>query len=174
MIGIELFRKNNNDDKVVKLRKELKLVFSKIKEELDDHLESINQNTLEVQSNFEYISRLSNKVDKLTQKIENIELMLKENIKTQKKEELHTLLITREEEEILALLLDSTSKNTLLDYTQIADKLQISSLYAASLVGSLMEKGVPIEKKYSNGVALLELNNEFFEKKLKYNILTMN
>ena len=172
MISI-VFGRNSSDDKSLKLRKELKLVFSKIKEELDDHLESINQNTLEIQSNFEYVSRLSSRIDKLSQKIESIEMMLKQNIALPK-EEVSTVLITREEEEVLALLLDSSAKNSLVDYQQIANKLNISNLYSASLVSSLISKGIRIEKKHNAGMVLLELDRDFFENNMKYSILTLD
>ena len=49
-----------------------KVSFSKIKEELDVHLDSINENTNEINANFEHILKVEQKVDKLSEKFEEI------------------------------------------------------------------------------------------------------
>ncbi len=173
-----LFKKDNSE--VKNLREELKIVFSKIKEELEDHLESINQNTLEIHSNYEYISLLNNKIDKLAEKIALIELKLKElnlNIKTEEKKQkkVENVFLTREEEELLALLLNSKRKKSLISYETIAEKLNISKNYATELVNSLLEKKIPIEKKYFDEKIFIEINNSFLKNnEVEYNFITID
>lgn len=172
------FKKNSE---VKNLREELKIVFSKIKEELEDHLESINQNTLEIHSNYEYISLLNNKIDKLAEKIAKIELKLKEiglnNYKEEyiEKKKVENIFLTREEEELLALLLDYKRKKSLLSYKTISEKLNVSKNYAIELVNSLLEKKIPIEKKYFDEKIFLELNNNFLKNNnVEYNFITID
>ena len=56
--------------------KALKASFSKIKEELDMHLDSINANTEELNANFEHIAKVDQKIDKLNERIDELHLIL--------------------------------------------------------------------------------------------------
>ncbi len=173
-----IFKKENSD--VKNLREELKIVFSKIKEELEDHLESINQNTLEIHSNYEYISLLNNKIDKLAERIAMIELKLKDLGIQEKKEKIQekkveNIFLTREEEELLALLLDSKRKKSLLSYDIIAEKLNVSKNYATELINNLLEKKIPIEKKYFDEKIFIEIHNSFLKNNdIEYNFITID
>ncbi len=173
-----IFKKENSD--VKNLREELKIVFSKIKEELEDHLESINQNTLEIHSNYEYISLLNNKIDKLAERIAMIELRLKDLGVQEKKEKIQekkveNVFLTREEEELLALLLDSKRKKSLLSYDIIAEKLNVSKNYATELINNLLEKKIPIEKKYFDEKIFIEIHNSFLKNNdIEYNFITID
>ena len=45
-----------------------------IRQELDDHLQSINENTSEMQAFFDYLQEIELKIDKLTQRVEQSQL----------------------------------------------------------------------------------------------------
>jgi biotin operon repressor len=168
------FDKKKVHTEVNGLRDELKVVFSKIKEEFDDHLESINQNTAELQSLFEYMSRLNDKMDKLSSRLDGMENISVLNSIKEKKDEILTVALTREEEEIFAILLSNSKRNALASYEIIAQKLDITTIFVANLITSLLEKGVPIEKRLLNGTVLVELSRNFNEKHMKYNLVTID
>lgn len=149
-----------NESNITNLRGELKVVFSKIKEELEDHLESINQNTIEIQSSFEYLSRLSNRIDKIEQRLSQMEL------DGPRDRSIETVLLTRDEEEIYAILVESTTRRQLLSYEDVAHKAQISKTFCAHLIASLIDKGVRVGKKFSNGNVLLEIDPQHLERGL--------
>ena len=46
----------------------LKGVFSDVKEELEDHLTAINENTNEISANYEYLCEIDSKMDKLNER----------------------------------------------------------------------------------------------------------
>ena len=48
------------------------------RDELDDHLDSINQNTNEIQSNYEYMCRLEAKMDKICERLATLQIRLNE------------------------------------------------------------------------------------------------
>jgi septal ring factor EnvC (AmiA/AmiB activator) len=166
-----LFGKKKDNREVSELRDELKVVFSKIKEEFDDHLESINQNTIELQSIFEYLSRLNDKMDKLSSRIDSMESSER---KEKKSKEVMTVVLTREEEEVLAMLISNSSKKKLVTYDLIAKNIDITPVYAANIITGLLEKGIPIEKRHLNGTVLLEIDRSFHDRQLQYNIITMD
>lgn len=146
------------EEQVSNLREELRVVFSKIKEEFEDHLESINQNTIEIQSSFEYLSRLSNRVDKLEQRMSRFEMDRPEEHR------IETVLLTRDEEEVFAILVENTRRRQLLTYEDLAYKARVSKTFSAHLVASLVDKGIPVGKRFSNGSVLLEIDPGFAQR----------
>ena len=59
-IKFNLFDEKKNDDskELLTINKTLKKAFNKIKEEFEEHLGSINENTNEIQANYEYAKSL--------------------------------------------------------------------------------------------------------------------
>lgn len=159
---------DRNSTQVQNLRDELKVVFSKIKEEFEDHLESINQNTIEIQSSFEYLSRLASSVEKIEQRLARLEN------ETPREKRSETVLLTREEEEVYAVLLDSSRQRQLLTYDRIAQKVDVSKTFCAHIVSSLVDKGVPVLKKFSNGDVFLEIESHFVNNETLINVVTID
>ncbi len=58
---------------------QLQDAFSKIKEEFEDHLTAINQNTTEIQANYGYLSEIDEKIEKICQRLDQIGLFYKRN-----------------------------------------------------------------------------------------------
>jgi DNA repair exonuclease SbcCD ATPase subunit len=160
---------DRNDVQVDNLRDELKVVFSKIKEEFEDHLESINQNTIEIQSAFEYLSRIASSVEKIEQRLARLE-----NRSSERDTTVETVLLTRDEEEVYALLLDSTRQRQLLTYEHIARRIDVTKTFCAHLIANLVDKGVPIIKRFSNGDVFLEIDPRFADGEPMINIATID
>lgn len=52
------------------------MAFKKIRQEMTEHLEAINNNTNEIQSNYEAILELQSKIEHLSERLDNLTLML--------------------------------------------------------------------------------------------------
>ena len=143
-----------------------------IREELDEHLEAINNNTNEIQSNFEYLQELDKKVEKLSEKMDEILMVLKGSSE-QKSFEVKEL--TKREKQVFqafyTLIHDHPEGVT---YVQIAHKLGISTGLVANFVTNLLEKGVPVKKVYHNNNVHLLLDEEFSQLQAKENVLGIN
>jgi len=61
---------------IEKINKGLQASFQKIKKELDSYLDTINQNTNEIQSNYEFLIELDKKVEALSERIDELTLMI--------------------------------------------------------------------------------------------------
>jgi len=57
--------------------KNLNHILSAVREELDDHRESINENTTEIQTSHEFLAQLDDKLDKLAVRIDELTLLVK-------------------------------------------------------------------------------------------------
>ncbi|MFT4310421.1 MAG: hypothetical protein ACMXYC_02215 [Candidatus Woesearchaeota archaeon] len=132
-----------------------------VREELDEHLDAINSNTQEIQSAFEYVAEVENKVDKLAEKLDNILHLLQENKKTLKP------LSLREQEVFLVLY----TEKQFVDYQTVATKLQLPVSVVTELVQSLIQKGIPIIKKYEHTQEKIQVDESFKQEQAKHNVL---
>jgi DNA-directed RNA polymerase specialized sigma subunit len=146
--------------------KELKTAFGKIKKELNDHLETLNQNTVEIESNFEYLERLEARIEKLNEKLEELTLLLRarpcEEVKANK------IKLSGREQEVFLLLYTS---NEFMSYGDIAKKLGLTVVLAGNYLTSMIEKGIPLMKRYVDKQPAVMLDPSFREKQAKQGIV---
>lgn len=149
--------------------------FEQIKEQFEDHLETINENTNEIHSNFEYLCELDRKIDKLSERIEELNNILrKQNGEKVEKKTFKPQPLTNKEKEIFYALYVLTENKRYTTYKEIAKRVSYSENLVASYITNLVEKGIPIAKKYANRIAYLGLDCEFRELQAKENIVGVN
>ncbi len=151
--------------------KEKKIIaaFRKIKEEMNDHLETINENTNEINSNYDYIMQIENKINKLNERLDNIEFMLKNSDDIPVEKKYKNIILTSKEEEIFLLLYSRTGD--LLDYREISRSLGYTEEIAQKIVSNMIRKGIPILKKYYDNSIFLILDPDFRNLQAKKNLL---
>ena len=183
MIGINSNLKEANTtllagkkkDELVVLKSSLNKAFEQVKEQFEDHLESINENTNEIQGNFEYLCELDRKIDKLSEQVEQLNMLIRkqQGLDTEEKKfELKPL--TKKEKEVFYALYILTEHKKCTTYREIARRTCFSENLVASYITSLIEKGIPVGKKYAHKTACLSLDACFRELQAKENIVGVN
>jgi len=142
--------------------------LKEIKEELNEHLNAINDNTNEIQANYEYLCKLEAKIEKLREMIDSL-------ILEQKEQKKYTVdkLTSNEKETFMALYALEEEKGAV-GYLDIAKKLNIPVNLVQTYVVNLIEKGIPIQKRYINNTAFLTLEPDFKSMQRRNNILNIN
>lgn len=148
-----------------------KIIVESIQEELEDHRISINENTNEIEANYEYIRALEKQIEVLTKKVE--ELSLKIEGKKEEKKFVFSPLSEREKS-VFLVLYTQTQVQPFTSYDILAKKLNLPESLVSSYVTNMLEKGIPIVKKYSEGIVYLKLDEEFRELQAKKNIVGIN
>lgn len=168
-----LSSKNKNEQKLLTLQ--INRAFEQIKEQFEDHLESINENTNEIHSNFEYLCELDRKIDKLSERIDELNHLMRQQSgeKTEKKS-FKLQPLTKKEKEVFYALYILTEQKRYTTYKDISKRVCYSEDLVASYITNLIEKGVPIVKKYTNKIAYLALDHEFRQIQAKENIVGVN
>lgn len=158
------------------LNKRLKTEFAKIKLEFEEHLQAINENTNEISGNYEYIRELEIKLDKLTARLDELQMYLESNssIAISKRNNFDVKRLNRREQEVFLVIYTLEEEKGSLTYEHIAKKLNISEQLAGCYVTSLIEKGVPIIKRYLNSKPFLKLDPVFKTLQTKENILQLS
>lgn len=146
-------------------------ILESMREELDDHRAAINENTNELQANHEYIGSVEEKLDKLHARIEELFLLI------QGKSAETTVQIqplTKREQEVFQALYIVGEGIPFVSYKQLGRKLGASEAVVSGFVTNLIEKGVPILKKYDDGHAFVQLEQKFRQKQAKEVVIGLN
>jgi len=143
-----------------------------LRQELDDHLTAINENTDEIEMNFSYLINIEKKVKHLENKMDKIIFMLSKLVpETQEILPKKQINISDKEESVFSVLY-STPKA--LDCVQIAKQLRRSESYVRYSINALFSKGIPISKHIINKKTYFSLDLEFKELQCKENILNLS
>lgn len=147
-------------------------VLGQITGELEDHLIAINENTTEIQSNFEYLCEIDRKIEKLVERIDELSMIVKG--KKEEKKAFDIKKLTKKEKEIFMAIYQLTEEKKEVTYKQIAKKICATESLVSAYVTSLIEKGIPIAKRYAGKIAKLTLNKAFRDVQAKQNIVGIN
>ena len=146
--------------------------FSQIKDEFEDHLTAINENTNEIQANYELVCNIDQKLNKLTERLDKFELFLqKQGMEIEEKESFKPIRLSKREQEIFLVLYTQEEVKGSVTYLDIARRVCLPEDIVASYIANMLQKGVPITKKYISNEAHLNLNPKFKAKQAKENIL---
>lgn len=154
------------------LRKEL----GEIRQQFEEHLQAINENTNEIAANYEYIFETNNKLDKLSERVDQIQMSLETNSNLQiaRRNIFDVKRLNRREQDVFLVIYTLEEEKGSVTYEDIASSLNISLQLAGNYVTSLIEKGVPIIKRYLNSKPHLRLDPEFKTLQAKENILQLS
>ncbi len=143
-------------------------MLREIREQLEDHLISINQNTDEIHMNFEEINQLNQKVSKLSERIEELSMKLQMSALPRPAERFTVEPLTIREQEVFLVLY---TEDDFISQAEIARRLCLPETLVRQFLTSLMERGVSITRKGHDNDVLVKLDQGFKERQAKENIV---
>ncbi len=154
--------------------KELIRVVGLLREEVDDHLEAINENTSEVANNFECLVRLEDKVDVLSERLDKLQLLMERHFGLDAKsgKEFTMLPLTKREQEVF-LVLYTLEEAGPVDMDALARNASLPTSMVREYIASMTAKGVPIIQQTSLGKVVLALDSDFKREQATKNILNL-
>lgn len=159
------------DDKQVSLKAEVKSFVKDMKDELDEHRDAINNNTNEIQSNYEYLCAINEKIEKLSERLDTLSMLLNGS---KDKKEFKVSPLTKKEKEVFMALYTLGDSRSFVTYKEMARKLCMTESLVSNYITNIVEKGIPVLKKYAGGIVYLKLDSKFREKQAKENIVGIN
>ncbi|MFH1174527.1 MAG: hypothetical protein V1725_05295 [archaeon] len=130
----------------------IRRAFSKVKEELDQHLDSINENTQEIDYVQDQLAELEKKIDKLAERMDELSLQLNPHFSTL------NITLTHREQEVFLVVYASEAKLTAAD---VARKLGLTEDMVNNAVYNITAKGVPLLKQLIDEKIYLYLDPQF-------------
>jgi len=139
--------KNSSLDGV---ERKIKNSFSAVREEMEDHLVTINENTDELKSHSDFMNELDRKIESINDRMDSLHLMLMKVMKSS---------LNENETKIIDVLDRSTSFMSCKD---IAFSAGVSELFVKAHLFSMICKGVPLKEKIieNQSYFTLERKNE--------------
>ena len=157
------------------VRAKLSGVLSEVREELNDHLEAINENTNETQSNFEYLCELDSKIEKLNERIDQISLFLhRHGLQVEKKPDFTFQRLSKREQEVFLVLYTLDGGSDKITYSDLAKRTCLTEAIIMGYIDNMIRKGIPIVRKHIHNSTYLKLNPHFRNLQAKQNILCLN
>ena len=148
-------------------------VIESIREEIEDHKETINDNTSEIQANHEYAWQIDQRLKRMEQRLEHLESWMARSGGFPLATEERTDFDLDEQEKKIFLIIYTASNSV--TYSYIAEALDESELQVKERITSMLEKGVPIQKRYSqDNEACLMLEKSFKDEQAKHNIVRIS
>jgi len=163
---LSIFGLGSETEKLKDMQISVKKAFESIREELNVHLDTINQNTSEVQSIYDYLGELDSKIEKLSERIDEMQMFINPGYDTKFDVEL-----THREQEVFLVLYAETNKITAKD---IARKLGFTDEMVNRYVYNLISKGIPILKHFVDNQLFLHLDLKFKDLQARKNILKID
>ncbi len=158
----------------ISVETKLKNSFEKIREELEEHLQAINENTSEIGQNHQYNCELESKMDQLSERLDHMELFLKQMGYGSAMATFHVQPLSSDEKRAFVALYAIEEDKGHVTYADISNVLLMDVQLVAGYVAALMEKGVPLVKRYVNNVAYLKIDADFKQLQAKENILSID
>lgn len=156
---------------------EFKLVDSleSVRKELDEHLEALNENTSEIQTNYECMNEVNDKVEKLAERVESIEIFLQQHSNfTAIEKSFDVKPLTQTEKDVFLVIYALEDERGLVSCEQIRKKTGLAPYMVNEYLSRLVEKGIPLMKKFVNGAPYIKLNPEFKRMQAKENLLMID
>ena len=152
-------------------------VVSSFREELDEYKEVINENTSEIQTNFSYLSQIDQKIARLTERLDELCLMMHQlnpAVQVKGADPVQITPLTSREKEVFFVLYTMGHTQPFVSYRQLAQRLLMSESHVGSFVACLISKGIPIRKKFHLNHAYVALDDAFRELQAKENVVGLN
>jgi DNA-binding MarR family transcriptional regulator len=160
-------KKKENSSNIHEVESKIRSAFKTIREEMDDHLASINENTDELQEQHERIDELELKIDKIKEQMDEIQLSLS-RISSQNKE----YQLTDSEKNVFMVLY--SVEQTPLSFSDISMRTGLTELTVKAHIFSMISKGIPILERQIDGQSFFRLDKKFKELQAKENILKID
>ncbi|MFH1316331.1 MAG: winged helix-turn-helix domain-containing protein [Candidatus Woesearchaeota archaeon] len=146
-------------------------ILDSVREEFDDHLASINENTNEIQANYEYICKIDAKLDKLSERMDQVQIFMRKfGFAVMEEPKFECKSLTKNEQGVFLILYTLDEKGAV-TYDDISKKSGLPHKLVSEYITNMVEKGVPILKRYIHNKVYLRLDKDFKKIQAKENIL---
>ena len=152
-------------------RQNTRITYASVREEFDEHLEAINENTTEIAQNHAYLCGMEKKMEKLAERLDHQQLFLSQLGYGNSAQQFTIQPLNAEEKKVFLAVYTIEDGKGHVTYADISKALVMDLQLVSGYVASLMEKGVPIVKRYVNNIAYLRLDQNFKQLQAKENVL---
>lgn len=146
---------------------QLKCDLSAMREDIDEHLQAINDNTNETDIQNSFICEIDNRITKVEEKMDELHYLLKQLVTRTKL----SVELSKDEQRVFLVLYTHTKFMKPLD---VALKALVECPVAEESLNSIMDKGIPVEREVLDGKVYFRMNKEFKLRQAKEQIIKIS
>ncbi len=139
--------------------------LDEVKAALDEHLSAINDTSSEIQALFDYIQQVEIKIDKIAQRVDQLQLA------HEKCDKLTIIPLNQTEKKLFLVLYTEEAP---LSFNEIAAKTNLASSLVPECISSLVHKGIPLKRSFFNNHLFFQIEKEFKERQAKENLVNLS
>ncbi|HLC46255.1 MAG TPA: hypothetical protein VJI75_00780 [Candidatus Nanoarchaeia archaeon] len=158
---------NHFHNQLLNLDTKLRQAFCTIKEEFEDHLEAINENTDELTSFHRYLCDMDTKIEKLNERLDSVHLEIRQ-IAADKRD----IILSIAEQKVFLMLY--TFENGFLSVEDIACRSGIATEEVRQVLSSMLDKGVTLVREIAEGSVFFKLNPNFKAKQVREQVVKID
>ncbi len=144
----------------------MKKEFEAIRKQLEEHLLAINENTSEIQAMLDYLQELEVKIEKVSQRMDLLQM---QESSAKAKQAIEPL--TQLEKKIFLTLYTEEAPLT---FQEISGKTSLHCSLVSDLISSIVHKGVPLQRTCFNEQLFFKLEPKFKELQAKENVINLS
>jgi DNA-binding CsgD family transcriptional regulator len=148
------------------LQEGTKHAFRHIKNEFDDHLNAINQNTSEIQSVYDFMSDLDRRLDKVQERVDELQMQVNPEMK-----DVPEIDLTLREQEVFFVLYTSSDP---ISCQEIGRRLGFTTEMVNKYVYNMIAKGIPVMRDDTEDDLYVRLDNSFRTMQAKREIVNVD
>ncbi len=151
---------------LVDLEEKYKKNIALVRQTLSEHLSAINENTSELQSFFDYLQEIEQKIDKLSQRIDNVQLQSQFS-----KEKPFVEPLNPTEKKIFLVLYTEEKP---LDCMELSQRSEVPISIIREHLASIAQKGIPLNRSFVENRTFYKIEKTFKEWQAKENIVNVS
>lgn len=144
------------------MNKEIQKIF----QALEEHLSAINENTSELQALFDYVQEVESKIEKLSQRLDQLQLS---DVKQPGKAAISPL--NQMEKKVFLILY---TEEMPLTFQELSKKTNLALSLIPECVSSLVQKGIPLHRSHCREQLVFTLDKQFKELQAKENVVNLS
>lgn len=138
--------------------------FPEVRQQFEEHLCAINENTSEIQALFDYLHEMDQKLDLLTQRVDQLQMSQIPSLPK-------TLALTLMEKTLFRALYTEESP---LCFREMAVKSGLPASLIPDCLSSMVNKGVPFIRTFYGDKLFFKLDPAFKELQAKENLVNLS
>jgi hypothetical protein len=141
--------------------------FKVIKEEFEDHLDAINENTEELQSQYGSLAELNRKIEKLSERVDQMSSMVKELVS-----ERSNIALSPDEQRVFLVLY--MQDEGFISFDEVVERTHFNADYCRDMITAMLDKGVKLTREITEGKLYFKLNPYFKARQIRENIVKVD
>lgn len=146
---------------------QVKCDMTKLRDDVEEHFESINGNTREIEIQNNFICEIDNRITKMEEKMDEIHFIMKQMVNRSKL----SVELSKDEQRVFLILY---THDKFVKSSRISDKAFLDKEVVDDALVSMMDKGLPIERDILNGEACYRMENSFKLRQAKDEIIQID